>query len=148
MATVCLVSCSTLWSPSFAEQPDDEHPVIAEVRQQLGKRDPGKPFMLLVGLKVVEGQSKALERAIAVCRDATRKEPGNVRYQLLADPTDPSRYQLSEQWKSVSDLQAHMQTPHLTALLKSFESILDGDPELKVFVPAGRGGLGKPAAPN
>ena len=135
-------------TPSVADEPAEEHPVIVEVRQQLGDRDPNKPFMLLVGLKVAEGQGKSLERAIAVCRDATREEPGNVRYQLLADPTDPNRYQLSEQWKSVSDLKAHMKTPHLLALLNAFESILNGDPELKVFVLAGRGGIAKPAFAN
>lgn len=116
-----------------------ENPVIAEVKSQLGKRDPDKPFMLLVTLKAKQGMRNDLMKAVSTCKVETRKEAGNKRYQLLAVPTEPLMFQLSEQWTTLDDLARHMDTPHLKTLLEAFDEMLDGPPELKVFVPAGKG---------
>ena len=132
-----------LFAAPFASAQDagttTEHPVIAEVRSQLGKRDPAKPFMLLVTLKAKQGMRNDLMKAVSTCKVETRKEAGNKRYQLLAVPTEPLLFQLSEQWMTLDDLARHMETPHLKTLLEAFDRILDGPPGLKVFVPAGKG---------
>ncbi len=52
---------------------------------------------------------------VAATRDnhlATRQEPGNVRFDVLAKEDDPSQFFLYEVYHSRDDFAAHQQTPH------------------------------------
>lgn len=43
------------------------------------------------------------------------KEPGNRRFDVLQDPTDPTRFLLYEAYASPADAAAHKDTPHYKA---------------------------------
>ena len=42
----------------------------------------------------------------------TRKEPGNVRFDVLQQQDDPTRFLLYEAYHTKEDLAKHQQTPH------------------------------------
>lgn len=111
------------------------NPVVAEVVRQLGDRSPDQPFVLLVDLSVKDGSADALIAAVKAATGPTRKEDANVRYQLLAYPDQPNRFQLSEQWNSVDGLSGHLQQPYLIELLVKFDQILAEPPGLVVLTP-------------
>src|SRR5690349_3326136 len=69
---------------------DKENPIITSVKSRL--KDPGKPFTLIVRVRVKEGAGKLFEAAFAKAITATRKEKGNLGYDLNRDTQDPSRY--------------------------------------------------------
>lgn len=113
----------------------EQSPVVAEVLRQLGDRSPDRAFILLVDLTVKEGSVDALIAAMKDATGPTRKEDANVRYQLLAYPDQPNRFQLSEQWKNVAGLAEHLQQPYLIELLAKFDQILAQPPGLLVLTP-------------
>jgi quinol monooxygenase YgiN len=59
----------------------------------------------------------------------TRKEPGNYVYKLHVDRYNPRVVVFNEVWKSKADLDAHLQTAHMTAFFKS----INFDPSLYVI---------------
>lgn len=113
----------------------EPNPVVVEVIRQLGDRSPDRPFILLVELTAKEGSADALIAAMKAATGLTRKEGANVRYQLLAYPDQPNRFQLSEQWKNVAGLAEHLQQPYLIELLAKFDQILAEPPGLIVLTP-------------
>ena len=55
------------------------------------------------------------ERFLEVFRqnvEGTRKEPGNVCFDLLQDPEDETHFAIYEVFRSEADLDAHRQTEH------------------------------------
>ena len=43
---------------------------------------------------------------------STRKEPGNLRFDVLRSEDDPNQFFFYEVYRSKADFQAHQQTPH------------------------------------
>ena len=114
---------------------DKENPIIASVKSRLKNTD--KPFTLIVRIKVKEGAGKQFEAAFAKAIPATRKEKGNLAYELNRDTQDPSRYLVYERWKDLAALEAHLNTSHIKALLEELSKVADGPPESQVLLPAG-----------
>jgi quinol monooxygenase YgiN len=114
---------------------DKENPIITSVKSRL--KHPDKPFTLIVRVKVKEGADKQLEAAFAKAIPASRKEKGNLAYDLNRDTRDPSRYLVYERWKNLAALEAHLKTPHLKTLLAELPKVTDGAPESRVLLPAG-----------
>jgi Uncharacterized conserved protein len=74
--------------------------------------------------KYKEEVIKALQAAV----DGTRREEGNISYDLHRNINDPLSYVLIEVWKSSEAIALHNQTPHFTTLVKE----LDGKADLSV----------------
>lgn len=73
--------------------------------------------MIVVSGTIVLDPQK-VQRALALTRPlvaATRAEPGNLSYGFYADPDEPGRYQLYEEWESEEALAAHQDSAHLAA---------------------------------
>ena len=47
--------------------------------------------------------------------EASVREAGNLRFDVLQSPADPARFILYEAYRSADDAAAHKQTPHYTA---------------------------------
>ena len=47
----------------------------------------------------------------------TRQEAGCIRYELLNNRNDPTDFTFVEEWADQAAIDAHMQTPHLKAVL-------------------------------
>jgi len=121
--------------PAVAAAQDKDDPILALVKPRL--KDPDKPFTLVVRVQTKEGSGERLEAAFARARRATRREKGNLAYDLNRDAQEPARYLLYERWKSLAGLESHLQTPHVKALLAELSEVTVGGPEFHVLVPAG-----------
>jgi len=118
-------------APTLGQEPN---PIAAQVKAEL--KDPAKPFTMLVRVQVKEGMQDKFEAAFAKAVKETRKEKGCLEYDLNRDTKDSTRYLVYERWKSLADLEAHLKTPHITALLGELKDLLAGPPEVRVMLPA------------
>ena len=114
---------------------EKENPIIAQVKPKL--KDANRPFTLIVLLKVKEGAAEQFEAAFAKAVKGTRQEKGYLAYDLNRDTQDPGRYMVYERWRSLRDLEDHVNAPHVTALLSEVGPLLEGAPEIRVLMPAG-----------
>ncbi|MBF0157580.1 MAG: antibiotic biosynthesis monooxygenase [Magnetococcales bacterium] len=58
---------------------------------------------------------EAIQEFIAACRDnheASIREPGNLRFDVLQDPTLPTHFVLYEAYAGVAEALAHKETTH------------------------------------
>lgn len=114
---------------------DKENPVITFVKSRV--KNPDKPFTLVLRVQVKEGTGKQFEEAFAKAIVATRKEKGNLAYDLNRDTRNSSSYLIYERWKNLAALEAHLNAPYLKVLLSELPKLLDGAPESSVLLPAG-----------
>ncbi len=128
MATVVGMTAATAVSAA------DLHPLAASVKPKL--KDPTKPFALLVRMKVKADKVEKFAPFFADAIKATRQETGNAGYDLYRFAEDDKVFVLVEKWKSLEALDSHLKTPVIEKLLKEFPDYLDGDPELRVGLPA------------
>lgn len=124
-----------LWNTNRIVGQDKENPIVTSAKSRL--KDPDKPFTLIVRVQVKEGAGKQFEDAFAKAISATRKEKGNLAYDLNRDTENPLRYLVYERWKNLAALEAHLKAPHLKALLAELPKITDGAPESQILLPAG-----------
>ncbi|MBI3823880.1 MAG: antibiotic biosynthesis monooxygenase [Planctomycetes bacterium] len=129
--TLMLIIVLLLAAPALAQ--DKENPIEKEVKASL--KDPSKPFVMYVHLKIKEGNAAKFEAAFAKARTATRKEKGNKAYSLTRSTKAPNEYIVYERWDNLAALQAHLKAAHITALLTEVGDMLDGAPAVKVYLP-------------
>jgi quinol monooxygenase YgiN len=130
-ATSLLVVALFVAAPACAQE--KENPIEKEVKASL--KDPAKPFVMFVHIKIKDGTAAKFEAAFAKARTATRKEKGNKAYSLNRSTKAANEYVVYERWENFAALQAHMKTPHISAVLTEVGAMLDGAPEVKVFLP-------------
>jgi quinol monooxygenase YgiN len=113
----------------------DRHPIVAKVQAEV--KDATKPFTLAIVLKVKSRAADRFEAAFAKAQKETRKEKGCLAYDLNREAKEAGRYFIYERWKSLADLEAHLASAHIKTLFGEVGELLDGDPDVKVMVPAG-----------
>ena len=129
--TLAAVLAVVLAGPAAAQ---DRHPIAARVQADL--KDPARPFTLVIALKVKADGANKFEAAFAKARTETRKEKGCLAYDLNRDAREAGRYLVYERWKTLADLEAHLASAHIKALFAEVGDLFDGEPELKVMLPA------------
>ena len=78
-------------------------------------------------------RDKIIELAPPVL-EATRKEEGCIRYELLMSVEDDVTLQFVEEWADIEKLRVHLKTPHLAAFKKARESFVATEGAiLKIF---------------
>jgi quinol monooxygenase YgiN len=132
---IVLVLFGIVASNATSPAQDKEHPIEKEVKESL--KDTTKPFTLIVRLKIKDGGTAKFEAAFAKARTATRKEKGNLAYDMGRSAKSPNEYLIYERWQDLAALQTHLRLPHFAALIAEVHELLDGPPDAKVFVPAG-----------
>jgi len=60
-------------------------------------------------------------KAIKTVVDATRKEPGNIFYDVFEDVRNPFKFVFIETWKSQSAIDFHNNTAHFNDFVKAVE---------------------------
>lgn len=69
---------------------------------------------VVVGLKAKAGKEDELRRHLSVLVEPSRKEEGNLRYDLFEDACEPGRFVFVEAWSSVETrMQHHEHGPHI-----------------------------------
>ncbi len=79
-------------------------------------------FVVGVSVFVKEERVDAFTRAVLENARQTRKEPGNVRFDVLQCRDDPTRFMLYEVYDSEEGFKVHQQTEHY---LKWRETVAD-----------------------
>lgn len=69
----------------------------------------------LVHIRVKPDSLAAFLEATRANHEASVKEPGNRRFDVLQSPEDPTRFVLYEAYASAADAAAHKQTAHYAA---------------------------------
>ncbi|MBD8555017.1 antibiotic biosynthesis monooxygenase [Rhizobium sp. CFBP 8762] len=86
----------------------------------------------MVSIKVKDGQTAEFIEAFRINYEGTRKEPGNLRFDVLRDPQDQNSFLIYEVFASADALDDHRRTPHYQECVRRIDPILAG-PRTKVF---------------
>lgn len=66
----------------------------------------------LVHVHVLSDHIEDFARASQANHAASIQEPGNLRFDILQSPDDPTRFMLYEAYRSAEDAAAHKETAH------------------------------------
>ncbi len=72
-------------------------------------------YVVCVQVHVRDDRVREFTDAILTNARTTRREPGNVRFDVIQQETDPTRFLLYEVYRSADDFAAHQKTPHYFA---------------------------------
>jgi quinol monooxygenase YgiN len=76
-----------------------------------------------------------LIEAAKTCIAETRKEAGNIAYDMHESVTDPSKMVFVEQWDNVEALEPHRKTDHMRAFGRIAAQCLAGPPKIEIITP-------------
>jgi len=79
--------------------------------------------------ETVEETRKVLEAFI----DPTRAEDGCILYVLMQNNDDPTDFTFVEEWESNETLDAHLESPHISAFKERSSELLACDPEIRRY---------------
>ena len=74
--------------------------------------------------------------AATACIKETRKEPGNIAYDLHESVTDPTKMVFVEQWENAEALVPHRAADHMKAFGRIAVNCLAAPPKIEVITPA------------
>ena len=74
--------------------------------------------------------------AATACIKETRKEPGNIAYDLHESVTDPAKMVFVEQWENAEVLVPHRSTEHMKAFGRIAAQCLTAPPKIEIITPA------------
>lgn len=69
-------------------------------------------YVVCVSIHVQEGRAAEFVEAMLENARATRREPGNLRFDVLRQEQDPNRFTLYEAYRTPADFAAHQRTEH------------------------------------
>ena len=86
----------------------------------------------MVSIAVKEGRTAEFLEAFRINYEGTRKEPGNLRFDVLRDPADENAFLVYEVFRSQAALDEHRKTPHYQECVRLIDPLL-ARPRTKVF---------------
>lgn len=87
---------------------------------------------VVVNLQIKEDQIHTVIELFKKLADATKKEEGCVKYEMVQDLQNPTTLIILEQWKTQEDLQKHSQTEHYTTILPQMVQYGTKEPQISV----------------
>jgi len=81
-----------------------------------------------------ETRAEFIAAAIA-CINETRKEPGNIAYDLHESVTDPAKMVFVEQWENAEALVPHRSAAHMKAFGRVAVNCMTAPPKIEVITP-------------
>jgi quinol monooxygenase YgiN len=82
-----------------------------------------------------ETRAEFIAGAIA-CIKETRKEPGNIAYDLHESVTDPARMVFVEQWENAEALVPHRSAEHMKTFGRIAVKCMAAPPRIEIITPA------------
>ncbi|MEL4377561.1 antibiotic biosynthesis monooxygenase [Brucella cytisi] len=86
----------------------------------------------MVSINVKEGYAAEFLEAFRINYEGTRREPGNLRFDVLRSPDDDHSFIIYEVFKSPEALDEHRKTTHYQECVSRIDPILTG-PRTKTF---------------
>ena len=105
--------------------------------------------IVVVGsLKARPGKEDATAEALGSLVAPTHAEDGCILYSLHQGVADATRFAFVERWTSQEQLDAHLGSPHIGALLARADELLSEPPDIVVYaaLPQGEPSKGSLAA--
>ena len=65
--------------------------------------------------------------------ESSRKDAGCIRYDVLQNTSDPTDLTFDEEWDSEAAHDAHMETPHVLAVLAQFGDLTSAPPDIRRY---------------
>ncbi len=94
-------------------------------------------LIYVVATLTVKPETRAeLIAAAKVCIAATRKEAGNIAYDMHESVTDPAKLVFVEQWENAEALVPHRTADHMKAFGRVVVNCLSAPPRIEVITPA------------
>jgi len=91
----------------------------------------------VVATLTVKPETRAeLMAAATACIKETRKEPGNIAYDMHESVTDPTKMVFVEQWENAEALVPHRTTEHMKAFGRTLVKCMTAPPKIEVITPA------------
>jgi len=92
-----------------------------------------KTLTVIATFQARPGKEADLRAALTGLLAPTRKETGCLNYDLHASPENPAKFLFHENWTSKAALDAHLQSPHVKALLPRVDELCVAFPEITVW---------------
>lgn len=70
---------------------------------------------LIATLKIKPGSQETLKKLVAPCIEGTRKEAGNISYDLFENMTEENTLTFVERWETQEAVDNHFTEPHFLA---------------------------------
>ena len=80
-------------------------------------------IIVIVEVDVEAGAADKVRDAIAAMERATRAEEGCHLYAFSVDISDPAKIRVIERWRSLDDIKAHMNSPHMAEFNRAMGAI-------------------------
>ena len=80
---------------------------------------------VIAGLRIKDGFGDKFLEAAAPVVEATRKEAGCLRYDILRDAFDPQKFYYMEEYVSDAAFQAHRAAPYMSAFKAFRDTVVD-----------------------
>lgn len=94
-------------------------------------------MIYVVATLTVKPESRAeLIAAAAVCIAETRKEPGNIAYDMHESVTDPTKMVFVERWETAEALGPHGKSDHMRAFGRVAVKCFSEPPKIEIISPA------------
>ncbi|MBN9584700.1 MAG: antibiotic biosynthesis monooxygenase [Afipia sp. 62-7] len=94
-------------------------------------------MIYVVATLTIKPETRAdLIEAAKACIAATRKEPGNIAYDLHESVTDPTKLVFVEQWENAEALVPHRAAEHMKTFGRVVVKCLAAPPKIEVITPA------------
>lgn len=90
-------------------------------------------FAMLVEINIKEGKEQEFLDVFERNHIGTRKEPGNLRFDVLRDPEIRTRFYAYEVYVNEQALEEHRKTPHYHRCVQELENIMTGSRSKKIF---------------
>lgn len=90
-------------------------------------------FAMLVEINIKQGKEQAFLEVFAANHYGTRKEAGNLRFDVLQDPQINTRFYAYEVYENETALDAHRQTEHYHQCVKALEPLMSEPRKKTVF---------------
>ena len=83
------------------------------------------------------GKEAELKQALLGLLAPTRQEAGCINYDLHESSENPAKFLFHENWADQKSLDAHLKSPHVTALLPRVDELCVAFPDIKTWTRIG-----------
>lgn len=87
-----------------------------------------KQFNVFASITAKEGKLAEVKQVLAALAIETRKESGNISYQVLEDTTKPNTVFSIEQWENTEAEAAHFETAHIKIAFEKMKDLMAAEP--------------------
>jgi quinol monooxygenase YgiN len=91
--------------------------------------------MIVVNVEVVveAGAADKVRAAVQAIEQATRQEPGCLKYAFSVDISDPGLVRVTERWESLEAIRTHLASPHMAEFQRAVGVLQPKSLDIKAY---------------